>query len=55
MDKPDLLEDLLALQYVYGYNSKQGQQDQKPVCHVCGKSMDFDKLEIKWVCLRCNL
>jgi ribosomal protein L37AE/L43A len=55
MDKPDLLEDLLALQYVYGDNSMQGQQEQKPVCHVCGKAMYFDKLEIKWVCLRCNL
>ena len=55
MNKPDLLEDLLALQYVYGDITKQNQSEYKPECPVCRLSMDYDKLNRKWACLRCNL
>jgi len=55
MNKPDLLEDLLALQYVYGDNSKCEQAENTPTCSTCGNEMDYDKLETKWICFRCTL
>jgi hypothetical protein len=55
MDKPDFLEDLLALQYVYGDETKHDQLDNKPMCKLCALPMEYDKLEATWTCIRCSL
>ncbi len=54
MGKPDLLEDLLAMQYVFSDRSNENSKNSKPVCKICGIEMVYDKVENIWTCVRCN-
>ncbi len=55
MSKPDLLEDLLAMQYVFNDNRNENSKSCKPACQICGADMVYDKVNNIWTCVRCNL
>ena len=51
MKKPDLLEDIVAFNWCQPLDSSA---QSTPLCPHCNKPMDFDKMEMLWVCVRCS-